>query len=96
MIEVIKFGADWCGPCRMVAPTVEKLKAKYNVEGSDVQITSIDVDQSPEFSREHKIQSIPAFVIRKDGITVAKKIGVLTQDQLEEEINKLQTSKIDE
>ena len=96
MIELIKFGADWCGPCKMVAQSVEKLKEKYNVEGSGIQITSIDVDQSPEFSREHKIQSIPAFIFKKDGTIVTKIVGVATFDKLEETINKLQTEKVDE
>jgi len=96
MIEVIKFGADWCGPCRMVAPSVEKLKEKYNIEGSSVQITSIDVDQNPELSKEHKIQSIPAFIFKRDGVMITKIVGVATYDKLEETIKNLQTQKVDE
>jgi thioredoxin 1 len=89
MIEVIKFGADWCGPCRMVAPMIENLKKKYNVDGSDTQITSIDIDSSPEYAKEHKIMSIPAFVFMKDGVLVSKKIGVMQESEIEKIINSI-------
>ncbi len=47
MIEVIKFGAPWCGPCRMMEPTIESLINEYNIEGSNVKIIDIDIDQNP-------------------------------------------------
>lgn len=86
MIEVIKFGAEWCGPCKVVAPTVKKLEEKYNVDGSEIQVTSIDIDKSPEFSQEHKVMSIPTFIIKKDGVVKFKKTGILTESQIENEI----------
>lgn len=92
MIEVIKFGAEWCGPCKMVAPTITKLQEKYNVEGSDIQVTSIDVDKNPEFSQEHRVQSIPTFIFKKDGVQVDKKVGVLFENQIEEIINTLKSN----
>jgi thioredoxin 1 len=92
MIEVIKFGAEWCGPCKMVAPTITKLQEKYNVEGSDIQVTSIDVDKNPEFSQEHRVQSIPTFIFKKDGVQVDKKVGVLRENQIEEIINTLKSN----
>lgn len=89
MIEVIKFGAEWCNPCKVVAPMVTKLMEKYNVEGSDIQITSIDIDENPAFAEEYKIMSIPAFVFKKDGVLVEKKNGVLQESKMEEIIEEL-------
>ena len=86
MIELIKFGAEWCQPCAVVAPIVKKLEEKYNIDGSDIKITSIDIDENPEISQEHKVMSIPTFVIKKDGIVKFKRTGALTESQLETEI----------
>jgi thioredoxin 1 len=96
MIEVIKFGADWCGPCRMISPIIENLKNKYNQEDSDVQITSIDIDQNPEFAREYKIQSIPAFVFKKEGKLISKKTGVLSESQIEDLIKQTRAYELGE
>jgi len=56
MIEVIKFGAQWCGPCRIMGPTIESLIEKYNVEGSDIKIVDIDIDENPQMGSLHKIK----------------------------------------
>ena len=92
MIEVIKFGAEWCYPCKVVAPAVNRLKEKYNVEGSDIQITSIDIDQNPASAEEYKIMSIPAFVFKKDGILIEKKTGVLQESAIETIIETIKNS----
>ena len=63
------------------------------MEGSDVQVTSIDVDQNPEMAKEYKVQSIPTFVIKQDGNVIFKKVGVMNEREIEEEINKLKLEK---
>jgi len=93
MIEVIKFGADWCGPCKMMAPAMKKLKEKYNVEGSDIQITDINVDLNPEMASLHKIKNIPVTVFKTDGVEIKKVVGVLSIDKIEEHINELNLTK---
>jgi thioredoxin 1 len=93
MIEVIKFGADWCGPCKMMAPAMKKLKEKYNVEGSDIQITDINVDMNPEMASLHKIKNIPATVFKIDGVETMKVVGVLSMDKIEEIINEVNIKK---
>jgi thioredoxin 1 len=93
MIEVIKFGADWCGPCKMMAPAMNKLKEKYNIEGSEIQITDIDVDMNPEMASLHKIKNIPVTVFKTDGVEIKKVVGVLSIDKIEEHINELNLTK---
>jgi thioredoxin 1 len=93
MIEVIKFGADWCAPCSAIAPTIAALKKKYDeLEGSNISIMDIDIDENPELAEKYKIKNIPTIVFVKDGELFQKKVGVLNESQIEEiikEINKV-------
>lgn len=93
MIEVIKFGAEWCGPCKMMSPAMNILKTKYNIEGSAVQITDIDVDLNPEMASLHKIRNIPVTVFKTDGVEIRKVVGVLSLDKIEEIINEVNITK---
>jgi len=93
MIEVIKFGAEWCGPCKMMGPAMNKLKEKYNIEGSEIQITDIDVDLNPEMASLHKIKNIPVTIFKIDGIEIKKVVGVLNMGKIEEHINELNLTK---
>jgi thioredoxin 1 len=83
MIEMIKFGAEWCGPCRMVKPLVSALQEKYNVKGSSIKITDIDVDNNGEVAVKYGIKSIPSFVFLYDNELIEKKVGVLAEKEIE-------------
>ena len=90
MIEVIKFGAEWCSPCKAIAPTMEALKKKYDeIVGSDINILSIDIDENPELGEKYKVRNIPTIIFVKDGEVVEKKVGVLNESQIEEIIKGL-------
>jgi thioredoxin 1 len=89
MIQVIKFGAQWCGPCRVIAPTIKKLQETYNIDGSSVNITEVDIDQDPESASQYSIRNIPTLVFIKDGEVNQKKTGVLSESQIDEIINSL-------
>ncbi len=78
---LVDFWAPWCGPCRMVAPTVEALATKY--EGK-VKFVKINVDDSPGTATEFKIRSIPTLAILKGGKVEEQVIGVQAEDQLSE------------
>jgi thioredoxin 1 len=93
MIEIIKFGAEWCGPCKMMKPAMNSLKTKYNIEGSDIQITDMDVDLNPEMASLHKIKNIPVTVFKSDGIEIKRVVGVLSLDKIEEIINEVNITK---
>lgn len=85
MIEVQKFEASWCGPCRMLAPTIEELKSKYPA----VTFTNIDVDTEQEVAREAGIRNIPMVIIRKDGQVVDRIAGLNASKIYEDKLNNL-------
>ena len=90
MIEVIKFGAEWCGPCKVIAPTIKSLKEKYDaIEGSDVSIVNIDIDENPELAEKYKVRNIPTLVFVKGDEVLVKKVGVVTESEIEEIIKSL-------
>lgn len=72
-LAVVDFWADWCGPCKMLAPTVEKLAADY--EGK-VLVGKVNVDEEPELARRFGVMSIPTLVYLKNGQEFDRKIGV--------------------
>lgn len=93
MIEMIKFGAEWCGPCRMMKPTISRLQEKY-AEDADVKITDIDVDSNPDISKEYGVRSIPMIVFLKDNVVTEKKVGVLPADEIEKIIESLKSTEV--
>ena len=79
-LTVLYFTATWCGPCKMMAPHIESLKAKY---GDKIAIVKVDTDKSMEVSKHFKISAIPLIKIYKDGQEVYNKIGYHSEEELE-------------
>jgi thioredoxin 1 len=69
---VVDFWADWCGPCRMVTPELEKLAAAH---GSAVKVVKVDVDANPEVAGRYRIRGIPTIALFRDGEVVASSVG---------------------
>ncbi|HHX56215.1 MAG TPA: thioredoxin [Clostridiales bacterium] len=80
---LVDFYADWCGPCKIIAPIIEELAAEY--EGK-VKIGKINVDEEQNSSKKYKVMSIPTLIFFKDGEQVDKLVGVLSKDQLVEKL----------
>ena len=76
---LVDFFATWCGPCRMLAPTVDDIAADY--EGK-IKVVKADVDEMPEISMEYGIMSIPTLVVFKDGQVAGKMVGVSDYDEI--------------
>lgn len=76
---LVDFYADWCGPCRMLHPILEKVAAQY--EGK-AKIAQVNVDASPALANRYGIRSIPALFLIKDGQVVGQAVGLQTQEQL--------------
>ena len=72
-LSVVDFWATWCGPCRMLAPVIEKLGEEY---GEKVLIAKVDVDAEPELARRFGIMSIPTVVFLKNGKEFHRSVGV--------------------
>lgn len=83
---VIDFWAEWCGPCRMIAPIVEELAAEY--EGK-VVIAKCDVDSNDDVAAEYKVRNIPTLVFLKDGQLVDKHVGAISKDALKAKVDAL-------
>lgn len=90
-ISVIKFGATWCGPCKMMAPILEK------VADDMADITFIDVDIDDDDAKtiveSAKITTVPLIVVFKNGEPVSKFVGFRPEEELINEIKKVQNSK---
>jgi thioredoxin 1 len=89
-LELIDFYADWCGPCKAMAPALESLKIEFP-EGNDrgVVITKISVDENEEEARKYSIRSIPTLVYLKDGVEVHRTSGMQTKSAMENQINEI-------
>lgn len=68
----VDFFATWCGPCRMTSPIVEEIAAE---KAGTVAVYKIDVDESPQIAQMYRIDSIPTFIMFRDGKPVAQLIG---------------------
>ena len=81
MKKVIKFWAPWCGPCRMYAPTFDKVAEKF--EGQ-VEFVNINVDEDQAAAKEYQVRSIPLTILIKEDGTQINKTGALSATELEE------------
>lgn len=81
---MIDFGAEWCGPCKAIAPFFNSLKEKY----PEVKFFKLDIDENQEMARKYKIESIPAFILFKDGLEKDRLVGA-NKVKLEEMVSTL-------
>ena len=75
---LVDFYADWCGPCKMLAPIVEQLAN----ENSDCDVFKLNVDEAPELAAKYGVMSIPTLIVFKDGKESGKTIGVQSKQTI--------------
>jgi thioredoxin 1 len=75
---LVDFYADWCGPCRMIAPVLEELAE----ETTEAKIVKVNVDQNPNLAARYGIRSIPSLLVFKDGEVLRQHVGVADKVQL--------------
>ncbi len=81
---VVDFWAAWCGPCRMVAPEIEKLAEKY---AGTVEVRKLDVDANPQTAMKYGIMSIPTVAMFQQGQAPRAAVGLRPREALEQAIN---------
>ncbi len=84
MITLIDFYADWCGPCKVMKPIFEKVSPDYT---GRVEFTAVDVEENTEMGSKFGIMSIPTFVILKDDVEIARRMGAMPEQALREWLN---------
>jgi thioredoxin len=83
---LIDFYADWCGPCRMLAPTLDRLAKEFS---GKARIVKVNVDEEPELASRFQVSSIPALVFMVDGEVVAQSAGAAPEAALRGALNQL-------
>ena len=78
---LVDFWAEWCGPCKMIAPILDEISEEY--EGK-LTIAKLNIDQNAETAPKFGIRGIPTLLLFKDGGVVATKVGALSKTQLKE------------
>jgi thioredoxin 2 len=73
--------AEWCGPCRMVSPALEKLAGQY---AGQLKLVKVETDRAPGVSRQFDVQAIPTLLLLKGGREIARQVGAAPQDRLDQ------------
>ncbi|MBA4788992.1 MAG: thioredoxin [Pseudomonadota bacterium] len=81
---VVDFWAEWCGPCRMVAPILDEVSGEL---GEKIKIVKLNVDENPETASKYGIMSIPTLLLFKDGKIASRQVGAAPKAKLVQWIN---------
>ena len=76
---LVDFFAEWCGPCKVMAPTLEQFATE---QIGKVKVGKLDVDQVPELAEKYGVMGIPTLIAFKNGEEVSRKVGVVGKDEL--------------
>ena len=78
---LVDFWAEWCGPCKQIAPALEEIAAEM---GDDIVITKVNIDENPLSPSKYGVRGIPTLIIFKNGEPAAVKIGALPKSKMKE------------
>ncbi|MBT8139268.1 MAG: thioredoxin TrxA [Gammaproteobacteria bacterium] len=77
---LVDYWAEWCGPCKMIAPVLEEIADNYN---GKIKVCKIDVDAHKEIAKKFNVRGIPTLMVFNKGEAQASKVGALSKSQLE-------------
>ena len=78
---VVDFWAEWCGPCRMIAPALEEISKSLN---GKVKIVKLNVDENPQTAAKYNVMSIPTLMVFKNGEMASRQVGAAPKAKLEQ------------
>ena len=81
---LVDFWAEWCGPCKAIAPSLEEISEEMK---DKLKVVKVNVDENPTVSQNYSIRSIPALMIFKNGEKVSEKMGALPKSALQAWVN---------
>ena len=85
-VVVVDFWATWCGPCRMLSPILEEVAEE--MDGKAV-VAKCNIDEERDLAMQYRIMSIPTLIYFKNGVAVAKTVGVVSKEEIITKINNL-------
>jgi thioredoxin 1 len=78
---LVDFWAEWCGPCKMIAPSLEDLASD---KAGELTVAKVNIDENPQSPTKYRVQGIPTMILFKGGKAIATKIGALPKSKLYE------------
>jgi thioredoxin 1 len=82
---LVDFWAEWCGPCKMIAPALEELAAEFS---GKLTVAKVNIDDNPMTPTNYGVRGVPTLVMFKDGTKVAEQVGALPKSRLKEWISR--------
>ena len=80
-LVLVDFWAEWCGPCKMIAPALEEISEEMN---KNLEIKKLNIDDNPKTPQEYGVRGIPTLILFKNGEKISEKIGVLPKSKIAE------------
>jgi len=82
-IVLVKFGATWCAPCKILTGVLNKIKSEFN----EINFQDVDIDDYPALAKEYKIRSVPTIVILRNGIEINRILGAAKIEAIRKVLN---------